>query len=109
MCGHIEISTLNEVGDVHRHFVNLGVVELLDVLKIAFVLLGDKVDGHSFTTETTSTPDPVHCHKTKMVLRSDESYRQSNVQVKAEGKRRVEKNQAGYTANTSCGRVGRGG
>jgi len=52
-------STLNEVGDVHRHFVNLGVVELLDVLKIAFVLLGDKVDGHSFTTETTSTPDPV--------------------------------------------------
>ena len=67
MCGHIEISTLNEVGDVHRHFVNLGVVELLDVLKIAFVLLGDKVDGHSFTTETTSTPDPEK-GKNKMVV-----------------------------------------
>ena len=57
MCGHIEISTLNEVGDVHRHFVNLGVVELLDVFQVTPVLLRDKVDGDAFTTETTTTSD----------------------------------------------------
>merc|ERR1711872_805636 len=50
---------LNEVGDVHGHFIDLGVVELLDVLQIAFVLFRDKVDGDALTTETPSAPDPV--------------------------------------------------
>ena len=49
---------LNEVGDVHGHLVDLGVVELLDVLQIPLVLFGDKVDGDALTTESTSTTDP---------------------------------------------------
>jgi len=50
---------LDEVGDVHGHLVDLGVVELLDVLQIPLVLFGDKVDGDALTTESTSTTDSV--------------------------------------------------
>lgn len=45
--------------DIHRHFVNLGVVEPLDVTEGGDVLGGDKVDRDTLATETTTTTDPV--------------------------------------------------
>ena len=41
---------LDEVGDVHGHLLNLGVVELLDVAEDAHVVLNDEVDGDTLTT-----------------------------------------------------------
>ena len=50
---------LDEVGDVHGHLVDAGVVELLDVVEGALVVVGDEVDGHSLAAETASTTDSV--------------------------------------------------
>ena len=47
--------SLNEVGNVHRHLVDLCVVELLNVLEVALVVVGDEVDGHSLPTESSSS------------------------------------------------------
>ena len=56
--------TLDKVGDVHGHLVNLGVVELLDVFQVASVILRDKVDGDTFTTESTTASNPSEKYKT---------------------------------------------
>ena len=49
---------LDEVGDVHGHLVDAGVVEFLDVVQSALVLVRHEVDGHAFAAETTTTTDP---------------------------------------------------
>ncbi len=49
---------LNQVGHVHGHLVNPGVVELLNVVQRALVLLSDKVDGDSLTAESSASTDP---------------------------------------------------
>ena len=49
---------LDEVSDVHGHLVDAGVVEFLDVVQSAFVLVSHEVDGHALAAETTSTTDP---------------------------------------------------
>ena len=46
---------LNEVRHVHWHLLNLSVVERLDIVQVSLVVQRDKVDGNSFTTESTST------------------------------------------------------
>merc|ERR1711874_67404 len=40
--------------------VALGVVELLYILKRAFVVVGHEVDGNSLTTESASSSNPVN-------------------------------------------------
>ena len=49
---------LDEVGDVHGHLVDAGIVEFLDVVQSALVLVRHEVDGHAFAAETTTTTDP---------------------------------------------------
>lgn len=53
------VATSDEVGDVHRHLLNLSVVELLNVLESADIVLGEEVDRHTLTSETTTTTDAV--------------------------------------------------
>jgi hypothetical protein len=48
---------LNEIGNIHWHLLNLSAVELLDFSHHADILGGDKVDGNSLSSETTSTTD----------------------------------------------------
>lgn len=50
---------LDQIGHVQRHFVNLSLVILFDVLQIALVASGHEVDGRTLTTETTRTTDSV--------------------------------------------------
>jgi len=52
--------TLDEIGDIHGHFLNLSVVEGLNVLETAVILLGHKVDGHAFAAKPASSANPVY-------------------------------------------------
>ena len=51
------LSFLDEVGHVHGHLVHARVVELLDVVQGALVVVGDEVDGHALAAETASAAD----------------------------------------------------
>lgn len=51
--------SLDEVCHVHRHLLNLGVVELLNVAEVADIFCGDKVDGNTLTTKTTRSSNSV--------------------------------------------------
>lgn len=51
---------LNQVGHVHGHLVDFRVVELLDVVQRALVFLRHEVYGHSLTTETAASSDPMN-------------------------------------------------
>ena len=55
----IYIGESKEIGDVHWHLFDRRVVKLLNVLESSFVLFGDKVDGGSFTSESTTSTDTV--------------------------------------------------
>ena len=59
MGGQARARRLDEVGNVERHLVDLGRVELLNVAEHADVVVGDKVDGNTLTAETTTTADTV--------------------------------------------------
>lgn len=50
---------LDEVGDVHRHLLDLGAVELLNLTHHADVVSSDEVDRNTLTAETTTTTDTV--------------------------------------------------
>lgn len=50
---------LDEIGDVHWHLLDLSAVKLLDFSHHADILSGDKVDGNTLTSETTSATDSV--------------------------------------------------
>jgi len=52
--------SLDEVGNVGRHLLNLSVVELFKFTEGTDVLLGDKVDGNTLATETSTTSDSVN-------------------------------------------------
>lgn len=49
----------DEVGHVGRELLDDGVVEALDVLQEALVLLGHKVDGHSLAPKPAGAPNAV--------------------------------------------------
>ena len=49
---------LDEVGNVHRHLVNLRVVKLLNVLEVPLVVVCHKVDSHSLPAETAAATNP---------------------------------------------------
>lgn len=51
--------SLDEVGNVHGHLLNLGAVELLNLTHHADILGGDEVDGNTLSAETTTTTDTV--------------------------------------------------
>lgn len=53
-------ASLDEIGNVERHLVDLGRVELLNVTEHTHVIARDKVDGNTLTTETTTTADTVN-------------------------------------------------
>ncbi len=59
---------LNEVGNVHRHLVNLCVVELLDVLEVPLVVVSHEVDRHALPTEATAASNPVKRVPTHVIL-----------------------------------------
>ena len=46
---------LEEVSHVHGHLLDGGVVKLLNVVQRASVVLRHKVDGHAFTTKSSTT------------------------------------------------------
>lgn len=48
---------LNQVSNIGGKFVNLGVVEALDVLEEATILSCHKVNGHTLAAETSGTTD----------------------------------------------------
>lgn len=50
---------LDEVGDIHGHFLDLGVVELFDFSKHGDVFGSDKVDRDTLSAESTTSTDSV--------------------------------------------------
>lgn len=50
--------SLDEVGDVHWHLVNMRVVECLDILQHTSVLVRHKIYSYTLPTETTASPNP---------------------------------------------------
>lgn len=50
---------LDEVGDIHGHFLDLGVVELLDVAEVPDVSFSEEVDGNSLPSETAGATNTV--------------------------------------------------
>lgn len=48
----------DEVGHVHRHLLDLGVVEGLDVLQRTTVVHRHEVDGDALATEPTAATNP---------------------------------------------------
>jgi hypothetical protein len=48
-----------QISDVQRHFFDLSVVELFDITHHAHIVVGDKVNSNTLTTETTTTTDSV--------------------------------------------------
>lgn len=51
---------LDEVGHVHRHLLNLGAVELLNLAHHADIISSDKVDRNTLATETTTTTNAMN-------------------------------------------------
>lgn len=51
---------LEKLGDVGWHLLDLGVVELLELAERADVLISDKIDGDSLSSETSGTSDSVN-------------------------------------------------
>ena len=49
---------LNQVGDVHRHLINGGVVELLDVSHQANVIVCNKVYSYSLSAKSATASNP---------------------------------------------------
>ncbi len=52
-------SSSDQFCHIHRHFVNLGRVILLDISQDLQVLILHEVDGHSLSSETTTTTNTV--------------------------------------------------
>jgi hypothetical protein len=48
---------LNEISDIHRHLLDLSIVELLDIVQHSDIFGSDEIDGYTFTAETTATTD----------------------------------------------------
>ena len=48
---------LDEIGHVHGHLLDLGIVELLNLTERTHVLGREEVDRHTLTTEAATTAD----------------------------------------------------
>lgn len=51
------LTSTHQVGHVHRHFLDLRAVELLDLTHCCSVLLGNEVDRDTFAAESSTTTD----------------------------------------------------
>lgn len=49
--------SLQKINNICGHLFDGCVVELLDVIQSTSIVVGDKVDGYTFTTETTTATD----------------------------------------------------
>ena len=58
--GRLAERRLNEVSHVHGHGLDRRVIVLLDIAHSAPVLLRQKVNSHTFTTETPTATNPAH-------------------------------------------------
>merc|ERR1719198_221773 len=55
ICGSVgDLHRLNHVSNVHGHLLNLRMVILLNVFHRAHIVVGNKVDCDTFSTETTT-------------------------------------------------------
>lgn len=52
-------SCLDEIGNVHRHLLNLSAVELLDLSHHSDVVGGDEVDRDTLSSKSSTTTDSV--------------------------------------------------
>jgi hypothetical protein len=55
-----EKSAYELTSNIHWHLFDLSAVELLDLSHHADIISGDEVDGHTLTTETTTTTDTMN-------------------------------------------------
>ena len=51
---------LDEVGDIHWHFLDLGVVERFNVLQRTTVVYRHEVDRNALATKSSATTNPVN-------------------------------------------------
>ena len=49
---------LDEIGNIHGHLINGGVVELFNVTKNAHIFTCYKVNGNTLAAKATTTPNP---------------------------------------------------
>mmetsp|Transcript_27262 Transcript_27262/g.80176 ORF Transcript_27262/g.80176 Transcript_27262/m.80176 type:complete len:208 (-) Transcript_27262:727-1350(-) len=59
LCGNGVLSSLDEVGHVHGHLLDVRVVELLDLAEGAHVLRSHEVDGDTLAAEAARAADAV--------------------------------------------------
>ncbi len=59
---------LNQVGNVHRHLINGGVVELLDVSHQANVIVCNKVYSYSLSAKSTTASNPERNHNSFLTV-----------------------------------------
>jgi len=57
---HRQTLRLQELSDRHRHLLNLGVVEGLDVLHELHILAGDEVDGDTLAAKAAGAANAVN-------------------------------------------------
>jgi len=50
----------NQVGHIHGHLEDLGVVELLDFTHGAHIFFGDEVDANTLATEATTSANALN-------------------------------------------------
>merc|ERR1719348_662131 len=50
---------LNEICNIHWHLLDLRMVELLDVLHSAYVVVGHEIDRDTFSTKSSRAADAV--------------------------------------------------
>ena len=70
---HLFTLELEQIGDVHWHFFNFRMIEAFNVFKSPLVIIGNEVNRNSFTTESTTTTNPVQrtnrfCRNKRMIL-----------------------------------------
>jgi len=51
---------LDQIGDIHGHLLDLGVVELLNLAERTHVVGREEVDRHALATEAAATADAVN-------------------------------------------------
>mmetsp|Transcript_2473 Transcript_2473/g.6672 ORF Transcript_2473/g.6672 Transcript_2473/m.6672 type:complete len:88 (-) Transcript_2473:1105-1368(-) len=50
-------ASLDQIGNVHRHFSDFGSVKLFDITEVTDISFREEVDGNTLTTETSGTTD----------------------------------------------------
>lgn len=62
---------LHEIGHVGGHLLDFGVVERLNVVQRALVVLRDEVDGHTLATESTTATNSARMEKKNRVSKAE--------------------------------------